>query len=974
MIYRFEDCEIDTKLLELRRSGDVEPMDPLGFDLLRYLIENRDRVLTRDELLDALWPGKVVTDSALSSRLKDVRSAVGDDGTSQRVVKTVHGRGYRFVADIVGTDEEVPSVRAGAPAPAGGESFAGAAPAVGRDTELGKLARWLDRASTGERALVLISGEAGVGKTTLTRAFLGAAQRAKDIFVVHGQCVNQRGASEAYLPLLEGLGRAGQRDPRVVDLLARHAPAWLGHLSALARTQVEAPLSHVGVTQGRMLRELSDFLDRLAVERTVVLVLEDLHWSDPSTLAWLEYHARRIDPARLLLVATLRPVGEVMPLYGELTMRGLAHGLALDAIDEACVSDYLNQRLDRPPSPQLAALTFRRTGGFPLFIDTLVDHWLENGLVHRANGIWSAAADDKELVAGVPDSLSQLIDRQLQNLQENERQLLAAAALAGTPFAAAAVAHALEASAETIESHYGRLARQGRIVRNTGDARWPDGTITATFEFRHELYREALYAGVSPARRARLHRALGERLEQAFGDAPSSAAGEIADHFARAHEVGRALRYFYPAALLAFNRSANRETVALVDRAVKLIGTLEGTPDTRRAERDLLLLRASALIALEGWASARVEQSYRRALELGDELGLRDNWPEIYGMAAVHELRGRYAESQAVIESLLERTSEAGPEARELLACSLFHQGRFDQSISSAEQAVAEFDPEEVSAILARYGENPGVCCHSWIALGLWYLGRPEASMRRSDQALALAQDHPYSLSSALTYRTFLHQFRGEPEATLQWSQQTCEVAERQGFVFRVAQASMAGAWAAGRLASAKPEQDAALARMRVSLEDHKAMGAEMDVPYYLTLQADLLFHMGRVDESIATLERAFAANPPGRAFFFEAEMHRLHARLVLARQPGDTERAGALLDRALAVARAQSARMLELRACMTRLELGIDQNGAARKALARALDSLEEVGSSPEGQAARALLGAAQKKRPARTASRRPV
>jgi predicted ATPase len=161
---------------------------------------------------------------------------------------------------------------------------------------------------------------------------------------------------------------------------------------------------------------------------------------------------------------------------------------------------------------------------------------------------------------------------------------------------------------------------------------------------------------------------------------------------------------------------------------------------------------------------------------------------------------------------------------------------------------------------------------------------------------------------------------------------------------------------------------------MRVSLEDHKAMGAEMDVPYYLTLQADLLFHMGRVDESIATLERAFAANPPGRAFFFEAEMHRLHARLVLARQPGDTERAGALLDRALAVARAQSARMLELRACMTRLELGIDQNGAARKALARALDSLEEVGSSPEGQAARALLGAAQKKRPARTASRRPV
>ncbi|MBT8099687.1 MAG: winged helix-turn-helix domain-containing protein, partial [Gammaproteobacteria bacterium] len=159
MIYGFGDYEVDTKLMELRREGAVRPIDPLGFDLLTYLIENRDRVLTRDELLDTLWPGKVVTDSALSSRLKSVRSAVGDTGSAQHVIKTVHGRGYRFIADVTDDCGDKPTIARRAET-AGGPPRTSA---VGRDAELGKLSRWLDRSLAGERAVVLICGEAGVG-------------------------------------------------------------------------------------------------------------------------------------------------------------------------------------------------------------------------------------------------------------------------------------------------------------------------------------------------------------------------------------------------------------------------------------------------------------------------------------------------------------------------------------------------------------------------------------------------------------------------------------------------------------------------------------------------------------------------------------------------------------------------------------------------------------------------------------------
>lgn len=949
MIYRFGDCEVDTKLLELRRAGTVRAMDPLGFDLLVYLIENRDRVLTRDELLDSLWPGKVVTDSALSSRLKSVRAAVGDTGAAQQIIKTVHGRGYRFVAPILGDGSAESSLVDARPGLT-------RTPAIGRDSELGKLSRWLNRALAGERSVVFVSGEAGVGKTTLTRAFLHGARKQANVFVMHGQCVDLRGASEAYLPLLEAVGRAGQEDSGVQALIRQHAPAWLANLPALAANGGEPPRDTLyGVTAGRMLRELSEMLNALAADRNVILVLEDLHWSDPSTTDWLEYFTRRNDRAHILLIATFRPDASCLSVCRELATRGYAHHLPLESIEEAYVSEYLNNRLDHPPTPELAALTYRRTGGFPLFIDTLVDHWLERGLIHRADGYWAASRDDDALLADVPEDLAQLIEQQLLALNAEQRELFETAALAGTPFAAASIAHALGKVEETVESTLAHEARLGRIVRNAGDIRWPDGTVTATFEFRHELYRASLHERVTASRRARLHRAFGERLERAYGDEAGPVAGEIADHFARAHEAGRALKYFYPAALLSFNRSAYREAVSIVDRALTLIETLPESNETWRIERDLHLLRASACIFLEGWSSGRVEESYFRARELSDLLGIRANAPETYGIAAMYENRGRYTESQGVIESLIERSSDIGLEAHELLACSLFHQGRFSQSVSNADRAIERYDPGEISVILARYGENPGVASHNWASLSLQLMGYPETAIKRSDQALDLATGHTYSTCSALTLRSHLHQFRNEPEETITWARQTRELAEKQGFAYRIAQVMILQGWAEGLLATNNADQQRALEAVDEGIRRLERMGSEMDLPHHLTLKAELLEHMGELDGAIAAQEQAIDANPEGREFFYEAEMLRHLALLLLEKDRANLEKGNALLERALEVARRQGARMLELRTCITRCEFANGSDPSKQKDLQTVLDSLDEGHDSPDWLAARA-------------------
>ena len=277
--------------------------------LLTCLAEHAGQLVTKEALLTAVWPRAVVVEAVLTTAVREVRRALDDRRDQPAFVQTVHGRGYRFIAPVVERDDLAPSPHVTARLP-------------GREWECEQLRQRFAAAFSGQRQLVFVAGESGVGKTALVDGFMTRLAAESSFTALHGQCMQTCGTAEAYLPILEALGRLGAGDERalLVELLGRYAPSWLPHLPVLNSPAAQTFAIVSTATPPRMLREFAEALDQLAAHRPVVFVLEDLHSSDPATLDWLAYAARRRDPARLLVLATYRPEERGAQTHPLLTM------------------------------------------------------------------------------------------------------------------------------------------------------------------------------------------------------------------------------------------------------------------------------------------------------------------------------------------------------------------------------------------------------------------------------------------------------------------------------------------------------------------------------------------------------------------------------------------------------------------------------------------------------------------------------
>ena len=276
---------------------------PRAFAVLRHLVEHRGRLITKDELLTAVWRDAIVSDAALASGIRDLRKALGDSSAAPRYIQTVHRRGFRFIGPVT--------------APTGHRHRRASSPShrastlVGREAQMARLHARLASALGGQRQLVFVTGEPGIGKTALVEMFLAEVGQASALRIGRGQCVEQYGAGEAYLPVLEALGRLGRAagGEQLVEVLKQHAPTWLQQLPGLlSDSDVEAVRRRAhGASRGRMLRELVEALEALTRDTPLVLLLEDLHWSDSATIDLLGMLARRREPSRLLVLGTYRP-------------------------------------------------------------------------------------------------------------------------------------------------------------------------------------------------------------------------------------------------------------------------------------------------------------------------------------------------------------------------------------------------------------------------------------------------------------------------------------------------------------------------------------------------------------------------------------------------------------------------------------------------------------------------------------------
>lgn len=639
-------------------------LNPKAFALLQYLVENNGRLVSHEELLDVLWPNVHVQPEVIKSHILAIRTALGDSPRESRFIETVRKRGYRFVASLsdsrVGTD---------APAePGGGGSY------VGRAKSLRQLQDSLELALRGTAQLVFVVGESGIGKSALLDRFSAALGPHYGVLGSIGRCIEGYGGVEPYYPVLEALTRLARGRPgdSLIRALVSIAPTWAVQLPGVLTRETLAGLRDqtAGSARPRMVREFCEWVEEFAANRPLLLVLEDLHWADYSTVDLLSALARRASRAKLLVVATYRPEEAaershpIHALSRELLLQKLCREVVLAPLNEADVTEFVSGSEGSPELRQLARLIAGQSGGNPLFMVAIFDDLVERGLIVRAPSGWQLQAAVERIGFEVPRTLNQLIETRIQRLAAVERRLLETASVAGAEFGAATTAPAAELDSQGFEESCEDLSRRGSFIHRADVKLLPDNTAMQLYGFNHGMYRQVLYGRQGAERRARLHRAIGERLEALYPpEQRGGVAVELAQHFGAAHEWVQALNYLRSALQAAKRRSAHHEALAILDRMLAIAANM---PTDARAgvELECLEQRAPIYVVMH---DSRVRETFTRLIEKAAELGRTDvQVRALLSLAYVLSWSDRDGCVRVLDEALRLSASESNPSAQAL--------------------------------------------------------------------------------------------------------------------------------------------------------------------------------------------------------------------------------------------------------------------------------------------------------------------
>jgi DNA-binding winged helix-turn-helix (wHTH) protein/tetratricopeptide (TPR) repeat protein len=605
----------------LWRGKDRAPLTPKAFDVLRYLVEHADRLVTQDELLEALWPETYINPEGIRKYILEVRKVLGDRSSAPGFIETFPKRGYQFIAAVT-DDRTVARVDSAAKL---------SDKIVGRQEGLARLDDYLRVGLGGQRQVVFVTGEAGIGKTTLLDAFQDQADRCANLRIARGQCIEGFGGMEAYYPMLEAVGSLlrGAEGTSFIETIAKQAPTWLIQFPGLIKPERRESLQReiLGSTRERMVREICEALESIAAQTPLLVILEDLHWADPSTLDFISAFARRRDPTKVVLIGTYRPVdvvlsqGPLKALKQDLLVRHLCHEVAVEGLKEPDVADYLmkNFSVDSLPAG-LANLIYRNSGGNPLFMVAIVQNMGSKGLIAVDRGRLSLTVPAEDVYPGIPETLQQMLELQLERLNPEELSILQSASVAGERFSVAAIEGMMDASGVLIEEVCDGLASRQQAIRSIGIHKAASGAASAHYEFRHSLYRQALYRGLSGLQRSKLHRSLGEYLMPICDAGKPDLAAELALHFEEGREYERAARFLMLAAQNATNRFSRRDSIQILRHALDLLRAFAPGTDPH-VEIDILQRIGDTYYVLG--EISHCAQSYEAAVDRAASAGLK---------------------------------------------------------------------------------------------------------------------------------------------------------------------------------------------------------------------------------------------------------------------------------------------------------------------------------------------------------------
>ena len=893
-------------------------------------------------------------------------------------------------------------------------------PFVARERELTQLESYLQGALAGNGRVCFVSGQAGAGKSALLGCFVEQALRAKaELVAAMGECNAQTGIGDPYLPFREALVQltsgsstkhtqgAGQAENsrrlrtavahsvrilvdvapdlvglmipggRILGSLAKAVAENAGLLDDLERLmQRKGQAGAMGsMEQARLFEQYAAFLEALAKERPLVLVLDDLQWADAASIALLFYLGRRIGQHRILVVGTYRPDdvalgrnGERHPLEAALNEFKRYFGEAVVDLDQTTVDRgeaFVEALLDRRAyavSDEFCRALYHQTNGHALFtVETLRSMQETGALVLDAQGRWVEGPDLAWSL--MPARVEGVIEERIARLEDDVREMLRVASVEGEQFTAEVIATVRQVDARSVVRELSNeVERQHHLVRAEGLRQVRERRLSL-YRFMHNMTHRYLYGTLGEAERVYLHEDVGKLLETWFADSVDEIAVQLAHHFEQSGDTFRAVRYLLLAGNRARRMSAYEEAHTHLTRGLELVQRFpEDSLERMAFELALQATLGATLIAIRGYAAEEVGRAFASARELCRAMSDPPQViPVLYGLCQYYLVRGETRAAQEEGERVLALAEMVGDRdyvlgGHVLLALTSSYLGELEPACRHCEQVMALYRPDADRDLGFQQGQDPAVVALSYHAWLLWLLGYPDQATAKETESLAVADraGHPFSQALALNFAAISDYYRRDWPTAQAHAEQALAIAQREHFPFWEAMAlHMLGTAIARR-----GQQRAGMALMQQGMDGWERAGARLGVPMFALSLAELCLEVGNTERALVLIERSIQDAKETEQGPWQADQHRLRGEILV--RLGNVAEATASMQKAVAIAREQKARMLELRAaiCLAELPQSPVEQDQARQDLARIYASFAPGLEAPELARARELLG----------------
>jgi predicted ATPase/class 3 adenylate cyclase len=832
---------------------------------------------------------------------------------------------------------------------------------VGRERELAQMQRALELALSRHGQVVSVMAEAGTGKSRLFYEFKARLPLTCKLLEAYSV---SHGKASPWLPVLELLrgyfdiretDDAAARREKVRAALGALHPALnetLPYLYVLLGIQgTPDPIAQMD-PQSKRQRTL-DAVKRIvlgeSLKQPVVVIFEDLHWIDEQTQTLLDLLVDGVANTRVLLLFNYRP-----EYRHEWTNKSYYSQLELDPLGQsegtAMLTALLGESVELNPLKRLIA---ERTGGNPFFVEEIVQALFDEGALVR-NGTVKVTRSLSQL--RLPPTVQGILAARIDRQPSEHKRLLQTLAVIGRQSSRGLL--------RQVASHPDRQLERMLVDLQAGEFIYEQPATTGVeYVFKHALTQEVAYNSLLIERRKQLHERAGKALESLFAGQLDDHLTQLAHHYSHSDNLTKAVEFLGRAGQQAIERSAYPNAISSLNSAIDLLQNLPDTAERIQREVGFQLALGSAFFAVRGWAAPEAGRAHTRARELCERLG---DPPELFrallGLWAVYFIRGEFRTAHELARSVLRRAESANDPillmfGHSSVGLTLFNMGEFALAREQLELAVAPYDRESDRPTTIMGLNDVGVPCLTHEAFTLWHLGYPDQALTRANQAIALAREmsHSFSLAMAENWVGRLHLARGEASAAQDAAERLMAISSDQGFAFWSAAATTLRG---GALAEQGRTLEG-IAQIQEGLASHRALGAQIGRPYWLCLLAKAYSESETIDNGLTLLNEALTTAYEQGALHYEAEIHRLKGELLQRQDDSQTEEIGNCFQRAIEIAREQSAKTLELRAMTSLAQLLAkeDRREEARAMLADVYNWFTEGFDTADLKDAKALL-----------------